>query len=218
MPRFTDLPLHTPRLRLRPPRPGDADALFAIHADPQAMRYWSTPPWTTPQQAVERIEADLAWLEEGSSLRLMLEPLQPLQAPQPTQPAQPAQPVPPAQPAQPIIGSVSLFQFDTSSQRAEIGYILAPAAWGRGLMHEALAALVALAFERLDLRRLEADVDPRNARSAHTLERLGFRQEGLLRERWVVDGEVSDSALFGLLAREWRLRADAARTADGPVP
>jgi ribosomal-protein-alanine N-acetyltransferase len=65
----------------------------------------------------------------------------------------------------------------------------------------------------MDLRRLEADTDPRNAPSIRALERLGFVREGLLRERWVVAGEVSDSALLGLLRRDW----DARRGAPGAV-
>lgn len=213
MPRFIALPLATPRLALRPLRPRDADALFGIYADPLAMRYWSTPPWTTPQQAVERIEQDTACLEEGSALRLALVPRHGVDAAgsdtgvSDTRPSDAGPSLSAGEAAAPLIGTVSLFAFDTSSQRAEIGYMLAPRAWGRGLMHEALQALVAYAFGPLGLRRLEADIDPRNERSARSLERLGFGREGLLRERWMVAGEVSDSALYGLLAREWQARA-----------
>ena len=70
-------------------------------------------------------------------------------------------------------------------------------------MHEALDAFITYAFETLDLNRLEADIDPRNHASAKTLERLGFQQEGHLRERWIVSGEVSDTWLYGLLRRDW---------------
>nr|WP_237770715.1 GNAT family protein [Pseudomonas humi] len=65
------------------------------------------------------------------------------------------------------------------------------------------ATLLDYAFGDLRLNRLEADIDPRNLASAATLERLGFRHEGLLRQRWMVAGEVSDSALYGLLAEDW---------------
>lgn len=183
---------------MRPLQARDATALFEIFSDPQAMKYWSTPPWTTPQQAVECIEQDSLWLEEGSALRLALQPL-------PAEGGEPAA----------IVGTASLFAFDAPSQRAEIGYILAPRLWGRGLMQEALRSLVAYAFGELGLRRLEADIDPRNERSARSLQRLGFRREGLLRERWVVGGEVSDSALYGLLAREWRGERSAPQALPG---
>ena len=71
-------------------------------------------------------------------------------------------------------------------------------------MHEALVALLNYGFSALDLNRVEADVDPRNTPSAKTVERLGFVREGLLRERWIVDGEVSDTAFYGLIRRDWR--------------
>jgi len=87
--------------------------------------------------------------------------------------------------------------------RAEIGYILGRAHWSRGYVSEALPALIDHGFETLGLNRLEADIDPRNAASARVLMRLGFVQEGLLRERWVVRGEPSDSALYGLLLEDW---------------
>jgi RimJ/RimL family protein N-acetyltransferase len=109
-----------------------------------------------------------------------------------------------------LLGTCSLFSFDLSNRRAEIGYALSRAEWGRGLMHEALQALVGYAFETLALHRLEADIDPRNSASARSLERLGFRLEGLLRERWIVAGEVSDSGLYGLLERDWRAHRTAA--------
>lgn len=191
MPEFAGLPLHTTRLCLRPLQHADADALFALFADAAAMQYWSTPPWATRQQAIDTIERDHSALQRGTALRLALQPH--------------------AAPA--IVGTVSLFAFDAQSGRAEIGYMLARAAWGAGVMHEALQALLAYAFGTLGLRRLEADIDPRNERSARCLLRLGFVQEGLLRERWVVAGQVSDSALFGLLVHQWQPRG---RHVDAP--
>ena len=53
------------------------------------------------------------------------------------------------------------------------------------------------------MNRLEADIDPRNDNSAKSLTRLGFREEGVLRERWIVAGEKSDTAYYGLLASDW---------------
>jgi RimJ/RimL family protein N-acetyltransferase len=70
-------------------------------------------------------------------------------------------------------------------------------------MHEALKGVVDYAFNVLDLNRIEADIDPRNGSSARSLQRLGFTQEGLLRERWIVGLEVSDSAIYGLLRHDW---------------
>ena len=182
MPPFDQLTLDTPRLHLRPLAAADADALFRMHADPQVMRYWSTPPWAGIEQAEAMIEADRETLPAGRHLRLALTLRSGGDA---------------------LVGTVSLFSFHEASRRAEIGYVLARELWGGGLMHEALTALVSHAFGPLNLNRLEADIDPRNTASAKSLARLGFVQEGFLRERWIVGEEVSDTALFGLLSREW---------------
>lgn len=114
------------------------------------------------------------------------------------------------------IGSCLLFRLDEGSARAELGYVLGRAHWGRGLMFEALSALISHIFSPAlpaepgaapaagGLRRLEAEVNPANTASCRLLERLGFRPEGLLRQRWQAKGVVYDTRLYGLLRDEWR--------------
>jgi len=63
--------------------------------------------------------------------------------------------------------------------------------------------LLRWAFATLDLNRVQAETDTRNAASARVLEKLGFVREGTLREDCVVNGEVSDSWVYGLIRREW---------------
>lgn len=84
---------------------------------------------------------------------------------------------------------------------------MASHAWGKAYMDEALRALLSYGFNDLKFNRVEADIDPRNEASARSLERLGFRKEGHLRERWIVGDEVSDTALYGLLHRDCQWRA-----------
>ena len=103
-----------------------------------------------------------------------------------------------------VIGSCLLFQYDAPSARAELGYVLGRAHWGRGLMREALAGVLDCAFGTLALRRVEAEVDPRNLASGKLLRSLGFMTEGILRQRWVTKGEARDVESFGLLRPEWR--------------
>ena len=180
---FENLPLHTARLALRPLRETDAEALFAIFTDERVMRYWSTPAWTSREPARDMIAADLAQTTRDH-LRLGIEMA--------------ASGI--------LLGTCSLFSINYTCRRAEVGYGLGSFAWGHGYMHEALQALLDFGFGELDLNRIEADIDPRNSTSARTLERLGFTKEGYLRERWIVGGEVSDTALYGLLRREWMER------------
>ena len=98
-----------------------------------------------------------------------------------------------------VIGTCTLASISTEHKRAELGYALGRAHWGHGYMSEALPVLLRHAFGSMGMHRIEADVDPRNTRSIRSLERLGFRLEGSLRERYHVNGEIQDTALFGLL-------------------
>jgi len=184
MPDFSDVTLQTERLRLRPLAAADAEALFALRSDPVVQRYGSHPPWTERQRAVAYIERDLQAMAAGKDLQLALE----------------------RRDDATIIGTCTLHGLNPPCRSAEIGYVLRPSDWGRGFANEACVALLDWGFERLDLNRVEADIDPRNIASARVLERLGFTQEGHLRERWIVGGEVSDSWIYGLLRREWLAR------------
>ncbi|HEY5801516.1 MAG TPA: GNAT family protein [Burkholderiaceae bacterium] len=175
-------PLRTPRLQLRLLAPEDADALFALMSEPEVMRYFSEPPWGDHARAVEQIEKDTQAFLDGAYYRFAIE----------------------VQATGAMIGTCTLFAIHQQNRRAEVGYALHPAHWGQGYMAEAMDALLAHAFGTLDLRRLEADIDPRNTASAALLHKLGFQKEGHLRERWIVGGETSDSDLYGLLRREWR--------------
>ncbi len=178
-----DLAIHTRRLLLRPLQADDALALWGIFGNPAVMRYWSTPPWESLAPGHLMVAQDQAAGPDADWLRLGLVRRDDDQ----------------------LIGTCTLFDHNRDSRRAEVGYALAQDAWGQGWMNEALVALLDHGFEAWNLNRVEADIDPRNLASARTLERLGFCREGLLRERWIVAGEVSDSALFGLLRRDWQV-------------
>ena len=178
---FANVRLSTPRLELRPLVAADARALFSIFSDRDVMRYWSSVPWPSMEFAEDFVQRDQKAMESGEYLRLGIVRTS----------------------GQTILGMCTLFGFMEQCRRAEVGYGLAKHAWGLGYVNEALSALLDYGFSELGLNRVEADTDPRNLASARSLERLGFRREGLLRERWIVDGEVSDSALYGLLRREW---------------
>lgn len=172
------------RVRLRPLRADDADALFALQSDPRVMRYWSHPPWTDRAQAVERIaqlERDRATSEFYSWAATL-------------------------DGDDTLAGTGALFAINRTHARAEVGYSLAADYWGKGYALEMARLIVAFAFDALGLERLEADIDPRNAASCRLVERAGFVREGLLRARWRVAGEVTDSAMYGLLRSDANAR------------
>ncbi|MFZ6847257.1 GNAT family N-acetyltransferase [Undibacterium sp. RuRC25W] len=178
---FTQVLLVTPRLRLRPLRCSDADDMFNVYSDPQVMRYGSSPVWSSVNEAITSLTRTDLGMRTGQFLRLALTETE----------------------HDRFIGDCCLFKFDHQCRHAEVGYSLGADYWGRGYMHEALIALLNYGFDALNLHRVEADVDPQNIASLNCLERLGFIKEGFLRERWIVNGVLSDTTLLGLLRREW---------------
>jgi len=173
------------RICLRPPAADDADALFALFADPEVMRYWSRPPMTARAEAEGLIGEILAGFDQRTLFNWMVV----------------------SRSDDALIGTCALFRIERRHRRAEIGYSLRSDQWGRGFAAESVSLMLDWAFRTLRLHRIEADIDPRNDSSRRLLERLGFASEGVLRERYFVGDEVSDTQLFGLLESDWSDRS-----------
>jgi len=174
--------LELDRVRLRALGEEHAAGLLVLYGDPEVTRYLARPALREIDEARAMVERAKAGFADGTSLQLAIE----------------------RRKDGAFLGSCLLFHIHKASARAELGYSLGREHWSHGYMAESLQGLVGHAFGPMALNRLEADIDPRNAASARQLARLGFRREGLLRERWIVRGEASDSEMYGLLAREWR--------------
>ena len=186
--------LQGPRIRLRMLQATDVPQLYAQFSDPKVMRYWSRPPLMRIEEAQTLFEELDRGVRAGEFAQWAI--------------ARHSDDL--------MIGSCALFAHQQAHHRAEIGYALVHAHWGQGYAAEALRLALDYAFGVLDLHRLEADSDPRNAASIRLLERLGFVREGLLRERWHVGGEIQDSAIYALLARDHAAAASAMSNSATP--
>lgn len=102
-----------------------------------------------------------------------------------------------------FIGWITFSRWNPDFRGASLGYCLTESAWGNGYATEAAQAMLRWSFDTLDLNRVQAEADTRNAPSARVLEKLGFVLKGTLREDCIVGGEVSDSWVYGLLRRDW---------------
>lgn len=174
--------LVTARLRLRPFVESDADDLFALQSDADVLRYWDSPPWTERSRVDRFLAKCQEMAEEGSGARVVVERAD----------------------DGAFVGWCTLNSWNPDFRSASLGYCLGKPAWGQGFATEAAGAMLGWAFDALDLNRVQAEADTRNAPSARVLEKLGFKLEGTLREDCIVNGDVSDSWVFGLLRREWR--------------
>jgi [ribosomal protein S5]-alanine N-acetyltransferase len=169
----------TRRLRLRRFESRDLAGLHACFGDPGAMRYWNFPPCKT-------IAESARWLE---ILKKSASPYQFL-----------AWAVADKR-SDTCIGMINYHHREARNARLEIGYILAPAQQGRGLMTEAVEALLAYCFGELAAHRVEALIHIDNAASIALAKRVGFSCEGgPLRDYWRVGDAYVSVMMYALLA------------------
>ena len=177
------------RIALRPVDEGDGPSILSIFGDPEVVRYWSRPALPDLAAAgtlLDEMQEDF-FRRRSFHWGIVEARVEPSRAA-----------------AAPLIGTCILGALSFRHRRAEVGFVLRRDRWGQGLASEALGVLFGFCFGRLGLHRLEADVDPENARSLRLLEKLGFQREGRLRERWQTQGSARDGILLGLLKPDWR--------------
>jgi ribosomal-protein-alanine N-acetyltransferase len=102
-----------------------------------------------------------------------------------------------------LIGTLGFYDWNKAERKAEIGYDLKPTYWGVGIMTEALHTVLHFCFETMGINRVQAIIPVENHRSKKLVRRLGFTQEGVLRQNSFFLGTFRDDACFSLLREEW---------------
>ena len=171
-----------PATALRVLRTDDAADLFALtDANREHLRPWL--PWvdlvTSEDDSLSFIETVTAQREEGRG------------------------PTFGVRCAGVLAGVVGFLPIDRVNRCGEIGYWLAPRAQGRGVMTQCCRFVVRYGFLTLDLNRVEIAAAVGNARSRAVPERLGFKLEGVLREREDLYGTYLDHAMYSQLRSEF---------------
>lgn len=171
-------PLTTERLVLRPFEVGDADAFVEAWAD----EGWTSMLLTRPMNRAEVVEMVRRRTEPGSAAITGLAIVH----------------------DGTVVGDVMLHLQGVGLSEGEIGWTILPQHGGRGYATEAARALLRLGFEHFGLRRIVADLDARNDRSAALCERLGMRREVHKVGDFWSKGQWTSSYEYALLRDEWR--------------
>jgi len=174
--------LETERLVLRELRLDDAESLFAVLGDEEVTEFYDDEVYREVSQAEGQIEAWAEGFEARRSIRWGI--------------ARREDDV--------MVGTCGYYGFHGWHRRGGIGYELARSFWRQGIMTEALSAIIEFGFGEIGLNRIQAVVMPANEGSVKLLEKLGFRQEGILREyeNWG-DKAYVDVVMLSLLRREY---------------
>lgn len=180
-PNFSPFPvLTTERLILRRFIEADAASLFKLRGDADVMQYIGRPLAKTVDDAVALINVidDLLAGNNGITWCISLKS------------------------DAEFIGSIGFWRIEKENYRAEIGYLLNPIHQGKGIMQEALAAVLAFGFEVMYLHSIQANVNPQNAASVKLLERNNFIREGYFKEDHLLNGSFADTIIYSLLTKK----------------
>ena len=170
--------LQTGDLLLRELRPEDAGHIFRVFSDPEVTRHYDLDTFLEPSQAEDLVERFRQRYRRQVGLRWAIAP---------------------REDADVVLGTCGFNIWIPSSRRALLGYDLGRRYWRRGIMTDALGAVLRFGFETMQLNRVEALVFLDNAASHGLLEKLGFRREGVLREYEHLKGRFIDMAMYSLL-------------------
>lgn len=182
---LTELPtLETERLILRKMTRDDAEAVFAYASDPEVSRYtlWDTHRSVEDSRAF--LELAVGNYEGGGSLDWGIV----------------------YKGDHRFVGMCGFVNWSPEHARAEMGYVLHKDYWGRGLVPEAVRAMIRFGFERMKLRRIEARCIAENTGSARVMEKAGMTYEGTLRQREYIKGAYRDMKIYSILSSEFRGR------------
>ena len=170
--------LKTGRLLLRKLESADANEMFFLRSDENVLRYLGREPATSIKEVEEFIEKINKNVDENESILWGIALLNDPSV---------------------IIGTICLWNFKKEHYRGEIGYLLHPGHWRKGIMKEAIHAVVDYGFDSLDLHSIEALLNPENIGSSAVLESTGFVKEAHLKESFYFNGKFEDTAIYSKL-------------------
>ena len=173
--------VETPRLVLRPFAREDAQAMFDNWAsDPAVTKFLSWPTYRSVEDAHSILNVWLDNYEKPDFYQWAIV-LKELNQP---------------------IGSISVVNSDDRVDMVEIGYCIGRNWWGRGIMPEALSAVMVYLFDEVGMQRIEAGHDPDNPASGAVLRKCGLQYEGTLRRRIRSNRGITDVAWYSILKEE----------------
>lgn len=169
------------RIRLRELRASDAASLYAELASPEVKRFmWAPPP------SADAFTRFIQWShEERATGKYICYGIIP-------------------QGEEHAAGVFELRQLQPGFFRGELGFVMAPRLWGRGIFSEGARLVLDFGFSVVNIHRIEARSPVDNERGNAALEHLGAAREGRLREAFLRDGVYVDQYLWAIVETDWR--------------
>ena len=170
----------------------DCDGVLKIFSDPLVVEFYDIAPISDLAAASLLIEGFDAWFKLGEAIRWGIWQVDSNQ----------------------LIGTCCFDKIHRNFRRVNLGYNLSSKFWGSGYASEACQAIIEWAFDKglgTPVNRIQAITVPENVKSEKVLKRLGFQQEGLLREFGFWKGQPRDMHMFGLTKSDWQSNSNTTK-------
>lgn len=175
---FSPFPiLSSTLLTLRQIKKSDADQVLYLRGNPEVMKYIDKPLQKKAEEALAHIELIESGIQNNNSINWAI-----CLSEDPT-----------------LLGIIGYHIIDKINHRAEIGYILHDAYWGKGIANEAIKMVLNFAFTEMNLHSIEARINPENLASKNILLKNNFKKEAYFKENFYANGKFLDTEVFSLL-------------------
>ncbi|MGN7412418.1 GNAT family N-acetyltransferase [Paenibacillus sp. SAF-068] len=173
--------LETKRLLLREIKQSDSHDIFQIFSSDEVTKFYDVESFSNMKQAEELIQRWNERFEKGQVIRWGIA----------------------LKSDNRIIGTCGFHGWMKQHHKAAMGYELAPEFWRQDYMTEVTQRIVEYGFKKLELNRIEAFVEPENAGSRTLLEKIGFSEEGILKENYYWKNRFVDNVIYALLKKDY---------------
>ncbi len=183
MEEYTFLPvkkIFTNQLQLRQLDVDDVNEVLQLRSDKEVMKYIPRPLLNNKEEAIEHIQMINSKIESREAINWAIT----------------------LKNENKLIGIIGLYRIKWEHYRAEIGYMLLPQHQNKGIITEAIQAVVEYGFKDMNLHSIEAILDPKNIPSAKVLEKNNFILEGHFKENEFYNGVFLDSLVYSLLNKK----------------
>lgn len=179
---FSHFPvLETDRLLLREMTPQDVNALLKLFGNPQVVKFLDMNPIKTADQAEEWMRWIGGIFSSKGGLRWGIE----------------------SKVDGEFIGSAGLHSWNREAHYAQLGFDIAQQHWKENYPEEVARAIIRFGWDQMNLNRIEVNMVQGNVALMKIMEHLGFRHEGVFRQRLRKGGKYYDVHLYGLLRKEY---------------
>jgi ribosomal-protein-alanine N-acetyltransferase len=171
--------LQTERLNLRQITMADAEDYFLVRSSSEAMKFIGKPLHQSIEETKELIKKIEGGINTNEAIAWALS----------------------LKENPKLFGTIGYHRIEKENFRAEIGYMILPEYWNKGLVSEAIKEVIKFGFEKMQLHSIEAKIDPNNIGSAKVLTKSGFTKDAYFKENFFYNGKFSDTEIYSLLKK-----------------